>query len=607
VIVTCPDCDTSFQLDESRIPQKGIRVRCSRCKHAFHLLHPSVSRSEAVDAVAAEAVGGGETSSPSVTQDLEGPLPSAVPDSQAAARKEINNEDDAEWEFNQDIPSSTQENGGAEDGALFGSVDRDAPSGLDLAADDASMPDLASPEPDVQSEPEPAPTLEAANEPAPPVAPAPEPEPEPQVVEQTPAAEATPEPPTLEVDDQAALEAEPELDTGEGDAPSAFGSVDDFSSLMDDDSLDSIAAPEADHTADELRAQAAEQESTYTAEEQGEDLGDPAGWDFFDGEAPPAPAPPAGGVPLGRIGLRAASATDELARDWDHTPVADPTEKGRAAQMLESAGRIFGWTAVIVGLGLGIVSGLWTTAESYVAGERVTPVGSLEAVDMRAQWMDTARAGRLLLVSGGLRNPTRAAARMSGPLEIALLDRLGDPLARPAVSAGVVLSERQLRELPAEVLTRVRTQAAIELQTATIPAGGLLPFQVLVFDAPHAGLRFEARLAASGALSLPEPMEPDAQAGLESDIDSAESADASDLEADPLLDDMGEVGVATETAVATEQTVATGTNVATEEAVAPAEAGERRDAGAPANGAAPAAPGWDDPYEQDSGMGLQDL
>ena len=73
MIVTCPDCDTSFQLDESRIPQKGIRVRCSRCKHAFHLAHPSVSRSEAIDAVVEEAVSSGGTSTPSVTQDLVEP------------------------------------------------------------------------------------------------------------------------------------------------------------------------------------------------------------------------------------------------------------------------------------------------------------------------------------------------------------------------------------------------------------------------------------------------------------------------------------------------------------------------------------------------------
>ena len=42
------------------------------------------------------------------------------------------------------------------------------------------------------------------------------------------------------------------------------------SGKQNDDPLDAIAAPEADHTADELRAQAAEQATTYTGEAEGE-------------------------------------------------------------------------------------------------------------------------------------------------------------------------------------------------------------------------------------------------------------------------------------------------------------------------------------------------
>ncbi len=35
MILTCERCDTRFRLDESRLPARGARVRCSRCKHAF--------------------------------------------------------------------------------------------------------------------------------------------------------------------------------------------------------------------------------------------------------------------------------------------------------------------------------------------------------------------------------------------------------------------------------------------------------------------------------------------------------------------------------------------------------------------------------------------
>jgi predicted Zn finger-like uncharacterized protein len=40
LIVTCEMCTTQFQLDDSRVPAGGVRVRCSRCKHAFYIETP---------------------------------------------------------------------------------------------------------------------------------------------------------------------------------------------------------------------------------------------------------------------------------------------------------------------------------------------------------------------------------------------------------------------------------------------------------------------------------------------------------------------------------------------------------------------------------------
>ena len=56
LVVECGKCGTRFQLDSSRIPDSGIRVRCSRCKHAFHLQPPAQSQAAAVDAVVEEAI-----------------------------------------------------------------------------------------------------------------------------------------------------------------------------------------------------------------------------------------------------------------------------------------------------------------------------------------------------------------------------------------------------------------------------------------------------------------------------------------------------------------------------------------------------------------------
>jgi len=54
VIITCSQCTTRFQLDESRIPEEGVKVRCSRCKHAFFVKRPDLE--EASDRSAAESL-----------------------------------------------------------------------------------------------------------------------------------------------------------------------------------------------------------------------------------------------------------------------------------------------------------------------------------------------------------------------------------------------------------------------------------------------------------------------------------------------------------------------------------------------------------------------
>jgi predicted Zn finger-like uncharacterized protein len=46
MIVTCASCLTKFNLDNSRIPSKGTKVRCSRCRHIFYIVPPPETREE---------------------------------------------------------------------------------------------------------------------------------------------------------------------------------------------------------------------------------------------------------------------------------------------------------------------------------------------------------------------------------------------------------------------------------------------------------------------------------------------------------------------------------------------------------------------------------
>lgn len=41
MIITCPECLTKFNLDEEKIPQEGIKARCSRCQHIFPVAKPA--------------------------------------------------------------------------------------------------------------------------------------------------------------------------------------------------------------------------------------------------------------------------------------------------------------------------------------------------------------------------------------------------------------------------------------------------------------------------------------------------------------------------------------------------------------------------------------
>jgi predicted Zn finger-like uncharacterized protein len=49
MVVTCASCLTKFNLDDSRIPAKGVKVRCSRCKHTFYVVLPPESKEEVIE------------------------------------------------------------------------------------------------------------------------------------------------------------------------------------------------------------------------------------------------------------------------------------------------------------------------------------------------------------------------------------------------------------------------------------------------------------------------------------------------------------------------------------------------------------------------------
>jgi len=137
VIVRCERCETRFKLDESRIPARGARVRCSRCKHAFFVTPPGAAKEQVVHEVAAQAARAPaeKLRSPEPSWDLEeGPEATVVRRKPAGVTSRAPGEsedDNTDWRFEDDVP-------GLDPGATRASFDL---SGSQTAPSLAAPPD----------------------------------------------------------------------------------------------------------------------------------------------------------------------------------------------------------------------------------------------------------------------------------------------------------------------------------------------------------------------------------------------------------------------------------------------------------------------------------
>lgn len=87
MIVACEQCNTQFKLDDSKVPEGGARVRCSRCKHAFFIHPPGHQDDVQAESLAREALEQARGSTPPAR---EPDLPPSADDSES------------DWTFNED-------------------------------------------------------------------------------------------------------------------------------------------------------------------------------------------------------------------------------------------------------------------------------------------------------------------------------------------------------------------------------------------------------------------------------------------------------------------------------------------------------------------------
>jgi predicted Zn finger-like uncharacterized protein len=69
MIVECEECQAKFKLDDAKVPEKGIKVRCSKCKHVFVVQKPAPPVEELVPPQEPEeALGVSESPEPPVEE-----------------------------------------------------------------------------------------------------------------------------------------------------------------------------------------------------------------------------------------------------------------------------------------------------------------------------------------------------------------------------------------------------------------------------------------------------------------------------------------------------------------------------------------------------------
>jgi predicted Zn finger-like uncharacterized protein len=463
LIVTCAECSTRFKLDEARIPVTGAQVRCSRCKHAFFLPNPTASESEAMHAAAAEAAEAPDGPVPATTADLN----SASMASSGAALDEPDL-DEEDWQFSEEIRVEGDDLEERLDSGFGASLSQNVGGADDFENDFGEHPDFSegfvldkgglSGEIDAKF----VARIEGEG---------------PQIARD--AFGYTGEGWGLE------SEAGPEV-AGPVLDESIFGSVDDFSELMEDD--DEIVEVEAgsDEMGSHFDSEAYGVSSPGGYGETGpvDDLGDPESWDLVgsDDLAAGRSVMAKSSSPAGSSALSERVTAEGFFGD-DANGEAPFAETSAGAAFLfgpvARVGRTMGWVAAVA-LVVGICSlALQSEGARWAQVTQHASAGHLTAETLRAGWVETSRTGAVLRFEGQLLN-TSSQAVWPGAVQLSLLDTHGSRLAILPISAGTPLAESTLRESSAALLASSVESAMQNFVERPLAPGEVRPFQAIL-------------------------------------------------------------------------------------------------------------------------------
>lgn len=481
MVVECKKCGTRFQLDTARIPDDGIRVRCSRCKNAFFLQHPSQSQVNAVEAVVEGTIADAGMATPGSTQDL--PIASksdsgASSASSTDADEFAGSEDEDDWEFNEELPDLDDDDdddndaseadfgqGSGVDDGLDPDYDQDSHDvgSIDLDHDRSFTTDSE----DVYSNPSGGDeSAEAQSSDLDPMEMTSN-----DLVPSSMSVEPPPAPPPAQ-----AQPAEPGVASAREEA---FGSADDFSNLMDPDELPPVATPVA--SPDEVSE-------------------NPEEWDFF-GDADTSPSSmPAGPSPT----TQAAPDSTKAARSKPQAEAQIPGDwKGLEGDkpMSGIAGVATGlaWVVFYALVAAGVYFGVTESVDRSVSAPAFVSVGEMRAANIRGQFLETARAGTLYVVTGDVVNPGNVARALNHTVYVHLLGEDGHVLDTPPAFAGRDVELDRFREMTLDELEASQLIASRSLAFQEIGPGQSASFAAAFVALPEDASHFQIRSVASEA------------------------------------------------------------------------------------------------------------
>jgi len=469
VVIRCDQCSTRFRLDEARIPERGARVRCSKCQHSFFVRREAEPGSDTPEAteesaetpvapparVGAEA---GETAAPSgavptsnggPTDEPEEPVVTPSPESATAvaggegrpAGRDRGDTAEGEWEFGETDVRFGQE-----------ALEPNPPDGEDplaAAADAADVEEASASRSEKPSD-------ELASS-------------------QTTSGEA----------------ARPEDVVAVGDSIDGGGA-----------SVDPVAPDPLDLSGDppDALVPARPEPVSSPNEDSLAAVGDPSSWDLSSDnlEPPPAPqqpAPPAprpvstaaeplfAGAAADAGDLLPALGGEEFQFLGEEGP--EPAEPGRSD-----------WVAAAVGWPLVLMLAIFTAWSALrpppvASAPHSLPIGSgFEVTGLRSRILENLIGGSLLVVSGELRNPTGKPGALLSTLAIRLQDPSGATIEGTRALASPSLDERTVRLTDPAVLRAEQQRGARELALRELRPGETVRFDAVFDRLPARAVRF---------------------------------------------------------------------------------------------------------------------